>query len=136
MQLSEGHPICAVCGRGDLDKGFTELRGCYDTKVTSWSLALHLEAVAVNGPTTDGGLPPFQWSRLRDYAEQGDEYAGRGTGIGSHMDMDDAAEAKEDVSSPELNPNISSIPMHLGQPDRFTFQFERMSPGFWYHVAR
>lgn len=65
--LSEGHPICAVCGRGDLDTGFPEARGCYDAKVTSWSLARKMVAEAVNGPTrggsgNDGELPEFTWT--------------------------------------------------------------------------
>jgi hypothetical protein len=96
MQLSEGHPICAVCGRGDLDPGFPELRGCYDTKVASWASALRLEAVAVNGPTTMGARA-FQWSKVR-------------------------------LSETDDNGTTAHVPLHLGHPDRFNFQFERMSP--------
>ncbi|EFN51549.1 hypothetical protein CHLNCDRAFT_140007 [Chlorella variabilis] len=63
--FSEGHPICAVCGRGDLDPANPVPRGCFDTKVTSYSLAMQLQAEAVNGPTTDSwpwSVPPFRWS--------------------------------------------------------------------------
>ena len=41
-QFSEGHPICAVCGRGDLDPANPVARGCYDAKVTSYRLALQV----------------------------------------------------------------------------------------------
>ncbi len=65
--LSEGHPIAAICGRGDLDPDFPEARGCYDSKVTSWRLALEGRgAVAVGGPTRGAGgaaLPAFSWAR-------------------------------------------------------------------------
>ena len=97
--LSEGHPICAICGRGDLDTGFPEARGCYDAKVTSWTLAKEMAAEAVNGPTTGGGgggfgggrrLPEFTW------------------------------EAAERAVGQEL--------VHDGQPERFNFEFERMAP--------
>ncbi|KAI3424367.1 hypothetical protein D9Q98_009920 [Chlorella vulgaris] len=63
--FSEGHPICAVCGRGDLDPSNPVPRGCFDTKVTSYSLALKMQAEAVNGPTSDSwpwSVPPFHWS--------------------------------------------------------------------------
>lgn len=63
--LSEGHPIAAVCGRGDLDPENPVARGCFDTKVTSWSMAQQMQAEVVNGPTTDfwpWSVPPFRWS--------------------------------------------------------------------------
>ncbi len=50
-----------MCGRGDLDAADPDARGCFDSKVTSHGLALRLEAFAINGPTTQGGLPPFEW---------------------------------------------------------------------------
>ena len=62
LQLSNGNPIAAVCGRGDLDPQMPDARGCFDSKVTSVGLAMRLEALAINGPTTQGGLPPFEWS--------------------------------------------------------------------------
>lgn len=60
--LTKGNPVMAVCGRGDLSLEAPETRGCYDTKVTSSKMAAEFAAYAVNGPTTDGGLPPFSWS--------------------------------------------------------------------------
>ena len=93
--FSEGHPVAAVCGRGDLDPGAPEARGCYDTKVTSWHLALEMQAEAVNGPTrgAEGALPPFSWADVG--GARGEE------------------------------------PLHIGQPARFDFQFERMAPDPW-----
>ncbi|PSC74620.1 Phospholipase B-like 1 isoform A [Micractinium conductrix] len=96
--LSEGHPICAVCGRGDLDPRNPEPRGCFDAKVTNVALALQLQAEAVNGPTTDRwpwSVPPFTW--------------------------------KEPVVA-----NLT----HRGQPDRFTFTWERMDPAAPPSLAR
>lgn len=66
-RYSEGHPVAAVCGRGDLDPAAPEARGCYDSKVTSWRLALALHAEVVNGPTRGGAgntlpLPAFHWA--------------------------------------------------------------------------
>jgi hypothetical protein len=44
--------------------------GCYDTKVSSWEMARHLEAHAVNGPTTQGH-PPFTWTQFPNVTHQG-----------------------------------------------------------------
>lgn len=61
--LSYGNPTAAVCSRGDLDQDPTAiLKGCYDSKVTSYSLARNLESEVIGGPTTEGQLP-FQWSK-------------------------------------------------------------------------
>ena len=68
--LSNGDPIAAICGRGDLEEDSSkgsgpnrrQASGCFDAKVTSWSRAGNLDADAVAGPTTAGGtLPPFSW---------------------------------------------------------------------------
>lgn len=66
--LSNGDPIAAICGRGDLEESSSEgpsrrqASGCFDAKVTSWARARNLDADAVAGPTTAGGtLPPFSW---------------------------------------------------------------------------
>ncbi|KAI8474290.1 MAG: phospholipase B-like protein [Monoraphidium minutum] len=63
--LSGGAPFASVCGRGDLAPEGAEfgpvLKGCYDSKVTSYAQALRLEAEVVNGPTAQG-QPPFEWS--------------------------------------------------------------------------
>lgn len=52
VQLSHGSPLAAVCARGDLDAALPDARGCFDTKVTSYELALELQADAITGPTT------------------------------------------------------------------------------------
>ena len=52
VQLSHGSPLAAVCARGDLDNTLPDARGCFDTKVTSYELALELQADAITGPTT------------------------------------------------------------------------------------
>ena len=52
-QYSGGSPYGALCGRGDLDPDHPRLSGCYDTKVTSFSMATRREAFAVNGPTRE-----------------------------------------------------------------------------------
>lgn len=51
--MAHGDAFFAVCARGDLNAEHPEARGCYDSKVTSYELALRLEAEVVNGPTTD-----------------------------------------------------------------------------------
>lgn len=53
VQLSHGSPLAAVCARGDLDTALPDARGCFDTKVTSYKLALGLQADAITGPTTE-----------------------------------------------------------------------------------
>lgn len=96
--LSEGHPICAVCGRGDLDPSAPEARGCYDTKVTSYRLALEMTSEAVNGPTTGGGVGGNWWNKLPTF--------------------------DWDVIETRLQTSL----VHEGQPKRFNFKFERQSP--------
>lgn len=63
--LSEGAPFAAVCARGDLAPAGAEfgpvLKGCYDSKVTSATLARALRAEVVSGPTAQG-QPPFEWA--------------------------------------------------------------------------
>ncbi|EIE19753.1 laminin A [Coccomyxa subellipsoidea C-169] len=61
-KLSHGSPLAAVCARGDLDTALPDARGCFDTKVTSYDLALDLQADAITGPTTQGGMPAFKWT--------------------------------------------------------------------------
>lgn len=46
LQFAGGSPLGALCGRGDWDPSSPRLYGCYDTKVTTWSLAQRLEADA------------------------------------------------------------------------------------------
>jgi Phospholipase B len=124
LQLSEGHPICAVCGRGDLDTSFPEARGCYDTKVTSWRLALEMSAEAVNGPTTGS-------SNLE-------------SGFSSNTNSGGGGRFSSFIESLGLGNNIRKLPefswekaekavgqelLHEGQPERFNFEFERQAPG-------
>ena len=51
FQLSHGNPVAAVCSRGDLEGPNAVATGCFDTKVTSYSMALQLQVDAVAGPT-------------------------------------------------------------------------------------
>ena len=75
--LSDGHPYASVCARGDLaPHGVTPgavPKGCYDTKVTSYKLAMVMESEVVGGPTTSGGaLPPFEWDkRWKNFEHRG-----------------------------------------------------------------
>lgn len=66
---SKGNPVFSICGRGDLsDPASREARGCYDSKVTSYSLALNYRAEVINGPTrgSDHSLPPFSWHEIEN----------------------------------------------------------------------
>jgi hypothetical protein len=59
-KLSGHHPVASVCSRGDLAKTGAVPKGCYDTKVTSYKMALHMESEVVGGPTAQG-QPVFEW---------------------------------------------------------------------------
>jgi len=61
---SHGDPGKAICSRFDLDPTNPGPFGCYDTKVTNIDRSKALVAEAINGPTTQNGLPPFVWSPL------------------------------------------------------------------------
>jgi len=73
--LSEGHPLAAVCGRGDLAPIAPVAKGCYDSKVSTYSLASggRMESEAVNGPTRGDGesLPAFEWRKFPDIVHHG-----------------------------------------------------------------
>jgi len=69
--LSGGSPFGAICSRGDLSKDKPSPVGCYDSKVTNYDMAWRLEAEAVNGPTTQDGLPPFSWQPFTKMAHEG-----------------------------------------------------------------
>lgn len=108
-----------MCGRGDLDPSYPDARGCYDTKVTSWSLAVNVMAAeAVNGPTT-------------------------GVNFENHFDQksssfDDARKWKSESfvprdALPPFDWNVMDVKvkvplLHEGQPSRFNFAFERHQP--------
>lgn len=62
LQLSGGHPLASICGRGDLESEGGYPTGCYDTKVTDFQMALSMKAEVVNGPTRSHGMAPFSWS--------------------------------------------------------------------------
>ncbi|XP_067101308.1 phospholipase B-like 1 [Osmerus mordax] len=68
---SKRHPCKTICCRNDLRLKIPCPGGCYDTKVTDYQMARQLAAEAVNGPTTQGGLPPFSWSRFNLTVHQG-----------------------------------------------------------------
>ncbi len=38
-------------------------------QVTSYSMALQMGAMAISGPSTEGGLMPFSWSGAAAYAK-------------------------------------------------------------------
>lgn len=59
-------PWEAICARGDLDPESPAASGCYDAKVTSYSLATRMQAEVINGPAWDGdgsdnGHSAFSW---------------------------------------------------------------------------
>eukprot|EP00798_Chlamydomonas_sp_ICE-L_P002443 gene2443-8767_t len=65
-KYSFGNSLAAICGRGDLlDADIALPRGCYDSKVTSYKLALHLEAEVVNGPPPTQINSPFKWDEKK-----------------------------------------------------------------------
>ncbi|KAL3876032.1 hypothetical protein ACJMK2_033919 [Sinanodonta woodiana] len=58
---SENNSCNTICCRGDLMSVDPGPFGCYDTKVSNFSMAQNFQADIINGPTTGTGLPPFQW---------------------------------------------------------------------------
>ncbi|KAM9780476.1 phospholipase B-like 1 [Neosynchiropus ocellatus] len=68
---SRGDPCKSICCRNDLRAEKPSAGGCYDTKVTDFSLAGDLASEAVNGPTTQDGLPPFMWAEFSAVSHQG-----------------------------------------------------------------
>ncbi|KAI1886721.1 hypothetical protein AGOR_G00198710 [Albula goreensis] len=68
---AKGHPCKTICCRNDLRRKGPHPGGCYDTKVTDFHMAQHFVAEAVNGPTTQGGLPAFSWSQFNHTIHQG-----------------------------------------------------------------
>lgn len=93
---SHGDPCNSICCRNDLQVYQASPGGCYDTKV-SWSplinqsdwvfcfsdalvfsiqvtdlhMAQDFTAEALNGPTTEGGLPVFSWELFNSTSHQG-----------------------------------------------------------------
>ncbi|XP_047427646.1 phospholipase B-like 1 [Mugil cephalus] len=68
---SKGDPCKTICCRNDLRAEKPSPGGCYDTKVTDFHMAGDFRAEAVNGPTTQGGLPPFSWTKFGSMSHQG-----------------------------------------------------------------
>uniref|UniRef100_A0A8C9TRS7 Phospholipase B-like n=1 Tax=Scleropages formosus TaxID=113540 RepID=A0A8C9TRS7_SCLFO len=68
---AKGNPCKTICCRNDLRNKRPQPGGCYDTKVTDFHMAQQLASEAVNGPTTQGGLPAFSWSRFSRTAHRG-----------------------------------------------------------------
>uniref|UniRef100_A0A672RIQ5 Phospholipase B-like n=1 Tax=Sinocyclocheilus grahami TaxID=75366 RepID=A0A672RIQ5_SINGR len=68
---SQGDPCKSICCRNDLQEHQASPDGCYDTKVTDLHMAQEFVAEAVNGPTTDGGLPVFSWEAFNSTSHQG-----------------------------------------------------------------
>ena len=63
MQYSDGNPLNAICGRGDLSTDKPRAYGCYDSKVASFRMAQQLLAEGIVGPAgAEAGLKPFTWS--------------------------------------------------------------------------
>lgn len=63
MQYSNGNPLNAICGRGDLDPKKPRAYGCYDTKVADFRMAQQLLAEGIVGPAgQESGLQPFNWA--------------------------------------------------------------------------
>ncbi|XP_008328494.1 phospholipase B-like 1 [Cynoglossus semilaevis] len=68
---SKGDPCKSICCRMDLRSEGPSPDGCYDTKVTDFQMAGEFRAEAVNGPTTQGGLPVFFWDKFTNISHQG-----------------------------------------------------------------
>ncbi|KAL0992957.1 hypothetical protein UPYG_G00101460 [Umbra pygmaea] len=68
---SKGDPCKSICCRNDLREKNPTPGGCYDTKVTDFHMAQMFRSEAVNGPTTQGALPPFSWDKFNSTAHQG-----------------------------------------------------------------
>ncbi|XP_038623883.1 phospholipase B-like 1 [Tachyglossus aculeatus] len=68
---SRGNPCNTICCREDLNASAPVPGGCYDAKVSDLALAARLTAHAVSGPTVQGGLPVFRWSRFNSTVHKG-----------------------------------------------------------------
>lgn len=68
---SKGDPCNTICCREDLNSIKPSPGGCYDTKVADIYLASKYTAYAISGPTVQGGLPIFHWSRFNKTLHEG-----------------------------------------------------------------
>lgn len=64
-------PCKSICCRNDLKSEKPRPGGCYDSKVTDFHMAADFKAEAVNGPTTQGGLPFFRWDKFDNVSHVG-----------------------------------------------------------------
>ncbi|KAF6121026.1 phospholipase B domain containing 1 [Phyllostomus discolor] len=68
---SKGDPCNTICCREDLNSVDPSPGGCYDTKVADLYLASEYTAHAISGPTVQGGLPVFHWTRFNKTLHEG-----------------------------------------------------------------
>ncbi|XP_072299839.1 phospholipase B-like 1 [Eucyclogobius newberryi] len=68
---SKKDPCKSICCRNDLKAVNPSPGGCYDTKVTDFHMAADFRAEAVNGPTSQGGLPVFRWDKFMNISHVG-----------------------------------------------------------------
>jgi hypothetical protein len=59
-EYADGNACNTVCCRGDL-LSKPEAGGCFDAKVTNYTMALSQITYGISGPTTEDGLPPFSF---------------------------------------------------------------------------
>jgi len=69
--ISKGDPGRAICSRFDLESTQPGPFGCYDTKVTDSSLFWKMTSHAINGPTTQNNIPPFEWNHFNNFSHIG-----------------------------------------------------------------
>lgn len=71
-KYSSNDPCNTICCRGDLRSDNPSPSGCYDSKVTTYAMALQRQAHAINGPTLGSNLTAFSWSGpFSKYSHQG-----------------------------------------------------------------
>ena len=112
-------PWTAVCSRGDLDPNQQALEGCYDSKITSVSLARREGAWIVNGPTTGSPahpLPAFSWTSFHEVRRNITNVH-----TGGEISQSEAINS----ASQEV---VSGSASHVGQPEQFSFSWEFVSP--------
>jgi len=67
---SHGDPGNAICSRFDLETSDPYPSGCYDSKITSFSLMKSFASESISGPTAQG-LPPFSWAAFPEFIHAG-----------------------------------------------------------------
>eukprot|EP00775_Hariotina_reticulata_P011811 gene11811-11955_t len=98
-KLSGGHPYASVCARGDLAAKGAIPKGCYDSKVTNYHMALAMESEVVGGPTAQG-QPVFEW---------GNDWPGfEHQGMPERFDFQFEKQSAADLPVPGLECNFST----------------------------